>query len=313
MAFSPTTWDWARRCRCWRCCAPIARPRRPPGSPSLVVVPRSLLYNWIEEAARFTPSLKVVEYGGPGARRYDAKLGKTRCRRHHLWHLAAGYRLPRHRRVRHRRPRRSAGDQEPRVAGRQGQPLAHRTPPSGPHRHTDREPPRRAGLDLRVPQPRPSRTTAVARSVDGRPQSPASRSWRVWPKVSARSFSVVPRRRCCQTCHRRPSRSSTPRSTIASASSTTSYEPAIRRACCSEWRRRESRARHRGTRGAAATAPDRLSPGLVNEDWEEAGSAKLETLFELVTRYSTRATRSSSSRSSPSSWPTSGAPRRARR
>ncbi len=36
------------------------------GLPYLVVVPRSLLYNWIDEANRFTPDLKVVEYGGPG-------------------------------------------------------------------------------------------------------------------------------------------------------------------------------------------------------------------------------------------------------
>jgi superfamily II DNA or RNA helicase len=33
--------------------------------PVLVVAPRSLVYNWIDEAARFTPGLAVVEYGGP--------------------------------------------------------------------------------------------------------------------------------------------------------------------------------------------------------------------------------------------------------
>jgi superfamily II DNA or RNA helicase len=33
--------------------------------PWLVVAPRSLIYNWIDEAARFTPKLKVIEYGGP--------------------------------------------------------------------------------------------------------------------------------------------------------------------------------------------------------------------------------------------------------
>ncbi len=32
--------------------------------PYLVVAPRSLVYNWIDEAARFTPDLKVLEYGG---------------------------------------------------------------------------------------------------------------------------------------------------------------------------------------------------------------------------------------------------------
>jgi SNF2 family DNA or RNA helicase len=32
--------------------------------PSLVVVPRSLVHNWIEEAGRFTPDLKVLDYTG---------------------------------------------------------------------------------------------------------------------------------------------------------------------------------------------------------------------------------------------------------
>ncbi|HXJ96860.1 MAG TPA: SNF2-related protein [Terriglobia bacterium] len=35
----------------------------PPG-PSLVVVPRSLVFNWKEEAARFTPQLQVLDYTG---------------------------------------------------------------------------------------------------------------------------------------------------------------------------------------------------------------------------------------------------------
>ncbi len=34
--------------------------------PYLVVAPRSVVYNWIDEAAHFTPKLKVVEYRGPG-------------------------------------------------------------------------------------------------------------------------------------------------------------------------------------------------------------------------------------------------------
>ena len=34
------------------------------GLPSLVVAPRSLVYNWIDEAERFTPKLKVLDYTG---------------------------------------------------------------------------------------------------------------------------------------------------------------------------------------------------------------------------------------------------------
>src|ERR1019366_2503834 len=32
--------------------------------PSLVVVPKSLLFNWMDEASRFVPNLRVKEYWG---------------------------------------------------------------------------------------------------------------------------------------------------------------------------------------------------------------------------------------------------------
>jgi superfamily II DNA or RNA helicase len=51
-------------------------PSRTTGLPSLVIVPRSLLYNWIEEASRFTPTLKIVEYGGPGREALQAKIDR---------------------------------------------------------------------------------------------------------------------------------------------------------------------------------------------------------------------------------------------
>ncbi|MEM9554756.1 MAG: SNF2-related protein [Acidobacteriota bacterium] len=35
------------------------------GLPFLVVAPRSLVYNWLDEARNFTPKLKVMEYAGP--------------------------------------------------------------------------------------------------------------------------------------------------------------------------------------------------------------------------------------------------------
>ena len=34
--------------------------------PSLAVVPRSLIFNWMDEAARFAPDLKVLDHTGPG-------------------------------------------------------------------------------------------------------------------------------------------------------------------------------------------------------------------------------------------------------
>ena len=51
-------------------------PSRTTGLPSLVVAPRSLLYNWVEEAGRFTPTLKFAEYRGPGREKLREKLGK---------------------------------------------------------------------------------------------------------------------------------------------------------------------------------------------------------------------------------------------
>ena len=42
------------------------RYRRQAKGPALAVVPRSLVFNWIQEAAKFTPRLKLLDYTGPG-------------------------------------------------------------------------------------------------------------------------------------------------------------------------------------------------------------------------------------------------------
>jgi SNF2 family DNA or RNA helicase len=42
--------------------------------PSLVVVPRSLIFNWKDEAARFVPSLKVLDYTGLGRSRLRDRI-----------------------------------------------------------------------------------------------------------------------------------------------------------------------------------------------------------------------------------------------
>jgi superfamily II DNA or RNA helicase len=42
------------------------RATREAKAPSLVVVPRSVVFNWIEEAARFAPQLKVLDFSGTG-------------------------------------------------------------------------------------------------------------------------------------------------------------------------------------------------------------------------------------------------------
>jgi len=42
------------------------RSRRELRGPSLVVVPRSVLFNWVEEAARFSPELRILDFSGTG-------------------------------------------------------------------------------------------------------------------------------------------------------------------------------------------------------------------------------------------------------
>ncbi len=42
--------------------------------PTLVVAPKSLVYNWIDEAERFTPKLRVLEYGGPDREALRAEI-----------------------------------------------------------------------------------------------------------------------------------------------------------------------------------------------------------------------------------------------
>ncbi|MBI1792100.1 MAG: DEAD/DEAH box helicase [Acidobacteria bacterium] len=55
-----------------RAAAPPNQARRI--GPSLVVVPRSLAYNWKQEAARFTPRLRILDHSGPGRDKTPEKL-----------------------------------------------------------------------------------------------------------------------------------------------------------------------------------------------------------------------------------------------
>ena len=48
-----------------------------PNSPSLVVAPKSLVFNWIDEAKKFVPDLKVVRYSGAGRSEGFEKLAKA--------------------------------------------------------------------------------------------------------------------------------------------------------------------------------------------------------------------------------------------
>ena len=46
-----------------------------PGPPSLVVVPRSLVFNWRQEAARFAPALRVLDFTAGGRREALERIG----------------------------------------------------------------------------------------------------------------------------------------------------------------------------------------------------------------------------------------------
>ena len=97
----PTIWAWVRRFRCWRC-FPGGRgiPRAGGGGerganggkegsvkgngrettnrvhrPSLVVAPRSLVFNWREEAGKFAPNLRILDHTGPGRLRNTERFG----------------------------------------------------------------------------------------------------------------------------------------------------------------------------------------------------------------------------------------------
>ncbi|MEM7586759.1 MAG: SNF2-related protein, partial [Acidobacteriota bacterium] len=49
-------------------------PSKTTGLPYLVVAPRSVVYNWLDEAAHFTPKLKVIEYSGADRESLQPKI-----------------------------------------------------------------------------------------------------------------------------------------------------------------------------------------------------------------------------------------------
>ena len=64
-AASPTRWASGKRSWYsprWRLGASNGTPT--PAKPSLIVMPRSLVFNWRQEAARFTPDLRVLDFTG---------------------------------------------------------------------------------------------------------------------------------------------------------------------------------------------------------------------------------------------------------
>ena len=154
---------------------------------SLVVAPRSLLFNWKREAERFAPALRVAEYHGSGRDEVLALLDgfdlvlttygthEARCR-------GAGRRG-----VRLRGSRRGAGDQERGHGVGEGH-----APPAGQasaraERHADREPAGRPVERVRVPEP------GAARLTPARPARPRAQRRRGGARhAAARAAAVHP-------------------------------------------------------------------------------------------------------------------------
>ena len=124
----PTTWVWARPCRCSRCSTRVAARRTQPTRPSIVVVPRSLVFNWMREAERFTPQLRVLDYSGVGrsidaidSASVDLVITTYGTLRRDVAQLAEID-------LRLRDPRRGPGDQDAQLGVGQGSPPPARRP-----------------------------------------------------------------------------------------------------------------------------------------------------------------------------------------
>ena len=162
------------------------RVSRETGAPrtSVAVVPRSLVYNWMDEAARFAPELRVLDYTGD-ARAIGAGRG-LRPGADHLRHAAPGRGAAGRARVRLRDPRRGAGHQERGDRIGEGGAAAARPSSARAERHADREPSRRAVEPVRVPQSRASsdRRRRSAGAVAGRTRR-AARPRAARPRAAA--------------------------------------------------------------------------------------------------------------------------------
>lgn len=53
----------------------LGRAKKKGRKPSIVVTPKSLAFNWMDEAQKFAPKLKIVRYGGPGREKVLADIG----------------------------------------------------------------------------------------------------------------------------------------------------------------------------------------------------------------------------------------------
>ncbi len=160
--------------------------------PTLVVAPTSVVGNWVREAERFTPSLRVAVHHGEDRGDPVDTAAERRPRTHDLRPPPAR-RAPEPGEVAPGGGRRGPGPQERRHRDREGGPRDHGAPPRGRHGHAGGEPPRRAlehhvvrqpGAAVEPPRLRRARTASV-RATRAPTRSGSSTSTAASPPSSA--------------------------------------------------------------------------------------------------------------------------------
>jgi superfamily II DNA or RNA helicase len=168
--------------------------------PSLIVVPRSLVFNWIDEAARFTPQITIRNYTGllrkpllddlqPG----DVLVttyGTLRRDILKLKEIAFDYAILDE----------SQAIKNANSPRRQGHPPAQCPAPPGADRHARREPPRRTLVAVRIPQPGNARPLHRVSKVLEEWARRAGESRTVARRAGAFPAAGAPRKRSSPNC-----------------------------------------------------------------------------------------------------------------
>jgi hypothetical protein len=210
--------------------AMLAAARRS-GRPSLVVAPKTVVFNWIDEARRFAPSLRVVDYTGPdrAARREAAKAADLVVTSYPVvrldidelatWELDHAI-LDEAQAIKN--PEAKVHEAARRLRARRR--LALTGTPVENHL---------GDLAAILEFLNPGLTDASGRSARSSTSGPAPpRIWRRWPARCDHSCSGAPRIRYCPSSPSGPSRCCTASSAPTSAASTTSCSLTTALRCC---------------------------------------------------------------------------------
>jgi hypothetical protein len=237
--------------------------------PTLLIVPMSVVGNWLKEAKRFAPSLRVMIHHGLERLTGDALIEAAQDHDCVVTTFALANRdqeaAPEGPLGQGRR-RRGPVHQEPRGQAVSRRSLVQRPAPHRAHRHARREPPQRALVDHGVPQPRDfSAPRATSASGSGSPSSATATGSAASSSggSSARSFSGASR----PTPRWSPTfpRSSRPASTAISRPSRPSSTSPASTACSTRSRRARastdagSSSRRSSSSSRSATTPRRCS------------------------------------------------------